>query len=170
MYNNSSFFIVFGNMDLNFTTLSKIINKSLKNCDNVTIQLGYSRNVFKNKNWNIFDFCSKEDFDFYIKKSDFVISHCGVGVITNCLKNNKKPLVITRKFKNNEHINNHQVEFCNYYKNDEIFIEISDSNDLSKFISMNKKLLKPSRNYITDLKPLKRKIFQIINKQLKGNG
>ena len=56
MSNKVKIFIVYGNMKLNFKTLSNILLNTLDPSFDVTIQLGYSNNVFNN-NYEIFDFC-----------------------------------------------------------------------------------------------------------------
>lgn len=165
MNNKLSVFIVFGNMNLKFESLISCL-KLFQNFNNVTLQLGYSNIKKNNYNWNLFDFCSKEEFEEKIKESDIIISHSGVGVISTALKFNKMALVIPRKKKLNEHTNNHQVDFVNEYKSLNIFYLFENIHDLENLILNKKYLDKPKQNYITNLEPLKKDILNYIKKNI----
>lgn len=165
MSNKLKVFVVYGNMKLDFKTLSDIILNTFDPSFDVTIQLGYSKNVFNN-NYKIFDFCDSLKFKNYIKGADLIISHAGVGVISECLKVDKKPFVVCRRSKLNEHINDHQYDFCSTYLEDNLFTKVENSIQLKNFITINKYLEKPSRNFITNLEGMKNVLYDIIDEEL----
>ena len=51
-----------------------------------------------------------KEFNETIEKSDYIITHGGVGSIIDSLKKNKKVIAVPRLGKYNEHVNDHQVE------------------------------------------------------------
>lgn len=48
----------------------------------------------------------------YITMSNIVITHAGVGTIMECINKNKEIIVLPRKEKYGEHVNNHQEEIA----------------------------------------------------------
>ena len=56
----------------------------------------------------------RADFLESIAKADVVICHGGIGVITDCLRSGKTPLVIPRRKSFGEHVDDHQVEIVNF--------------------------------------------------------
>jgi UDP-N-acetylglucosamine transferase subunit ALG13 len=99
-------------------TQDKPFNRALKMVDSaidkglikgkVIVQAGYTK--YESKNMEIFDFVSPSKMKEYIKKSDYVITHGGVGSIIDSLKENKKVIAIARLSKYGEHTNDHQVQ------------------------------------------------------------
>lgn len=51
-----------------------------------------------------------------IASSELVISHAGAGTTLLCLEMGKKPLIVTRRKKYGEHLDDHQVEFAEMMK------------------------------------------------------
>jgi UDP-N-acetylglucosamine transferase subunit ALG13 len=71
--------------------------------------------IFESNNGISFvDRLSFSEFKNAIKSAEIVISHAGVGVIIECLQLGRKPIVMPRQHVHNEHINDHQIELCNY--------------------------------------------------------
>ncbi len=59
----------------------------------------------------------------YIKKSDQIICHAGMGTIIQCWSFGKKPFVVPRLEKYGEHANDHETQICRYlYHQDKINI------------------------------------------------
>lgn len=158
-------FVVYGNMNLDFKTLTNSL-KSISHLPEVFIQSGYSEVPKLNKNWQIFDFIPRKQFLDLISLSDIIISHAGVGIISEALKFNKKPIIIARRKKYNEHTNDHQFEFLNQYVNDNIFNVFESGEELLNLIELKVFLKNPSRRFITNLDPMKKDLFLYLNKYL----
>jgi UDP-N-acetylglucosamine transferase subunit ALG13 len=81
---------------------------------------------------------SEEEYHRCISISKIVISHAGVGSIMNCIKFGKPIIIMPRKQIYGEHINNHQVELCEYIRLmcDFIFV-FNTSEELLSIIKSN---------------------------------
>jgi beta-1,4-N-acetylglucosaminyltransferase len=123
---------------------------------------------FTPKNIEYFRVTDKEKYDDYIKKSDLVITHAGMGVIIDCLKLKKKFILVPRDPKRKENWDYHQYEICSYLKekyndievlyNFEHLFELIDKN-LNKNINYDidfkknqEKLKRNLKNYLSHLK------------------
>jgi UDP-N-acetylglucosamine transferase subunit ALG13 len=51
----------------------------------------------------------KQDFDRRVTEAEYLISHAGMGTITTALERNKRLLVMPRRKRFHEHVNDHQV-------------------------------------------------------------
>jgi len=60
-------------------------------------------------NIEVSKFITATDFDHYIKHSDLIISHAGMGTIISALVNSKPIIVMPRLLKYGEHRNEHQL-------------------------------------------------------------
>jgi len=126
-------FVILGTQDKLFPRLLKEIDKQIEKGnikDEVIVQAGNTK--YKSKNMKIFDFISMNDFNEYIKKSDFIITHGGVGSILNSLKNNKKVIAVPRLYKYKEHENDHQLQIINKFANEGYILGCNKVNDLEK--------------------------------------
>lgn len=90
------------------------------------------------KNIEFFKTINKTEFDKYIKKADLIISHAGMGIIIDCIKYNKKFILVPRDCRKKECYDDHQNEICDYLKKNykEIFI-IHDLHDLYNHILLS---------------------------------
>lgn len=113
-------------------------------------------NKEKNKeDITVFSMLKPEEMKKYIIDSSFVITHAGVGTIMECVENNKEIVVLPRKEKYAEHVNNHQEEIASemekngllkkvdtYDKLKEVVIEIIRNRNNKKeniYVSNNEK-------------------------------
>ena len=103
----------------------------------------------------VFSMLKPEEMKKYIIDSLFVITHAGVGTIMECVENNKEIVVLPRKEKYAEHVNNHQEEIASemekngllkkvdtYDKLKEVVIEIIRNRNNKKeniYVSNNEK-------------------------------
>lgn len=103
----------------------------------------------------VFSMLKPEEMKKYIIDSSFVITHAGVGTIMECVENNKEIVVLPRKEKYAEHVNNHQEEIASemekngllkkvdtYDKLKEVVIEIIRNRNNKKeniYVSNNEK-------------------------------
>lgn len=78
--------------------------------DDVIIQRGYS--TYKPKYCTCYDLIPYEDMQKYNREARIVITHGGPASFIDVLALGKIPIVVPRQAKFNEHINDHQLEFC----------------------------------------------------------
>ena len=78
--------------------------------EEVIIQRGYSK--FRPVNARSFDFVSMEKAIEYIKESRLVVSHAGIGTIMLCKEYGIPMIILPRRKRFQEHINDHQIEIA----------------------------------------------------------
>ncbi len=144
-------FVTIGNQNFHFNRLlEKIEDLAANNVikDKVVAQIGYT--TFQSDYIDTVDFLAKEEFNDYIQKSRFVISHAGTGSLISSLRKGKKVISVARLKKHGEHIDDHQTEILEAFTSkgfiigtkedlsdlEEKIILINDFNPL-KFVSNN---------------------------------
>ena len=96
----------------------------------------------------ILDLIPIKDFNSYIKKSKYIISHGGVGTILDAIKMKKKVIVVPRLKEYGEHENNHQIEITDEFAKGGYIIPCKDLNNLGSAIEKIEKF-KP-KEYVGD--------------------
>lgn len=137
--------VILGTQDKPFTRLLKAIDKEIKNGnikEKVMVQAGYTK--YKSKNMEIFDFVSNDKLLELIDNANIIITHGGVGSILESIKADKKIIAIARLKKYGEHVNDHQKQIIENFKNLDYLIELNDLKDLVDTISKIKKF-KPKK-------------------------
>lgn len=76
----------------------------------VLIQRGYSR--YHPKNTDHFDFIPMDEAIEYIRRSQLVVSHAGIGTIILCKEYRIPILILPRRKAFAEHMNDHQLEIA----------------------------------------------------------
>jgi len=76
----------------------------------VLVQKGHSS--YHPKNTNYFDFVPGNAFIEYLRKAEIVVSHAGIGTIILCKKEGIPILILPRRKKYGEHMNDHQLEIA----------------------------------------------------------
>lgn len=154
-------FVILGTQDKTFPRLLKEIDNQIEKGnikDEVIVQAGSTK--YKSKNMKIFDFISMKDFNQYIKNSNLIITHGGVGSILNSIKNKKKVIAVPRLAKYKEHENDHQIQIikqfikegyilgCNKVSDLENELKKVDSFKPKKYIGSNKLMIKTIDDFI----------------------
>ena len=102
-------FVTVGNDFRDFSRLIKEVDEIAPDIsDEIVIQRGYSR--YRPKNTRHFDFVPIDTAIEYIKTSELVISHAGIGTIILCREYGIPIIVLPRREKYGEHMNDHQME------------------------------------------------------------
>jgi len=155
-------FVSLGNSKYNFDRLLNLI-ANIDSSIYVTVQMGYAEvpGALEDRNNTRFvDFLSSQEFKHEIMISTHCIGHAGVGFISSCIETNRKPAVMCRIKKHNEHLNDHQLLFARAYESDLLFDVINDMDDLYIFLETREP--RPSRKYINNLDP----IINFLNKEI----
>ncbi len=102
-------FVTVGNDFRDFSRLIKEVDQIAPDIsDEIVIQRGYSR--YRPKNTKHFDFVPIDAAIEYIKTSELVISHAGIGTIILCKEHGTPIIILPRREKYGEHMNDHQIE------------------------------------------------------------
>lgn len=128
--------VILGTQKFQFNRLLKMIDdlldeKTIK--EEVIAQIGNSD--YCPKNFSYVKFFSHEDFIKKINECDIVITHGGVGSISNALRFHKKTIVVPRNSKYNEHVDNHQYELTKKYSELGYILSATDYEELKKWLN-----------------------------------
>ena len=137
--------VTLGTQKEQFTRLLDYIeNSNIK--DKIIVQAGHTK--YNSKKMEIFDFIPYEEMDKYIDEADVIITHSGTGSVLTPLKKGKKVIVCARLSKYDEHVDNHQVELLEVFKEEGYVLELSENNNLDELYE-NIKKFKPKK-YISN--------------------
>ena len=128
-------FISVGSHKFQFNRLLAEIDRLIENntiTDKVFAQIGNSD--YKPRNYKYVDFVTQDDFNKLIEKSDIIITHGGTGVIINSIKKGKKVIAIPRLSKYKEHVDDHQIQLINEFKELNLIEAIHEVDELEKAI------------------------------------
>jgi UDP-N-acetylglucosamine transferase subunit ALG13 len=137
-------FVTVGTLSTGFDRLLKEIDMLIEKRvirEKVIAQSGSSKYTPKNYEW--FRFASKEVFGDTMKESKIVITHGGVGSITNALKFNKRTIVVPRRKQFGEVVNDHQLEITRELEKEGRIIAVYDIKDLKGALEQVEKLKIP---------------------------
>jgi len=129
-------FLTVGTHEQPFNRLVKYIDEMKRDGlidEEVVMQTGYSTYETKYCTWQ--KLYPYQDIVKYIKEARIVITHGGPSSFIAPLQIGKIPIVVPRKHKFGEHVNNHQVDFCREVERRQgniIFVE--DVNDLKDIL------------------------------------
>jgi UDP-N-acetylglucosamine transferase subunit ALG13 len=111
--NSFRIFVALGTIkDYKFTRAIDQVMRLIDEQDTVNWQLGFTK--YDNLPGKSFVDLEREQFLHLIKSSDIVICHAGIGILIDCFRAGKKPLVIPRRGNYQEHVDDHQVEIMNF--------------------------------------------------------
>lgn len=131
--------VILGTQDKPFDRLLKAIDKEIVNGnikEKVIVQAGNTK--YKSKNMEIFDFVSNDEMQEFNKSASLIITHGGVGSIIESLKNNKKIIAAARLKEYGEHVNNHQLQIIESFKDLGYLLELKKINELGAVIKKAK--------------------------------
>ena len=110
-------FITVGSQKFQFNRLLEQIDLLIEKDvikENVFAQVGASD--YKPKHYEYKDFITQDEFKEYMSKCNFVITHAGTGAIITALKSDKKVIAIPRLAKFGEHVDDHQIQLIDEFK------------------------------------------------------
>lgn len=157
-------FVILGTQDKPFPRILQALEREIKKgniTEKVVVQAGCT--TFKSNNMEIYDYLDMKTFNNYIKKSNYIITHGGVGSIIDSLKKNKKVLVVPRRKDYNEHENDHQLQITEKFTKMGYILSTTNVKNISKKIqelkeftpikykSNNKKMITKLEEYIDNL-------------------
>lgn len=110
-------FVTLGSQKFQFNRLVKKIDELVSEGeikDKVFAQIGYSD--YEPQNYEFKKFLDREEFAEKIEEADVVITHGGTGAIIGAVKKGKKVIAVPRLAKYGEHVDNHQTQIIDQFK------------------------------------------------------
>lgn len=110
-------FVTLGSQKFQFNRLLKEIDRLIE-CGKITekvfAQIGYSD--YEPKNYSYKSFLDRAEFVDIMGKCDKVITHGGTGAIIGAVKQGKKVIAVPRLAKYGEHVDDHQLQIIDQFK------------------------------------------------------
>jgi UDP-N-acetylglucosamine transferase subunit ALG13 len=107
-----STFVSVGNATQSFQRLLDAVCEIAANLPQpVVVQYG-SLSDFNCKHCQCVAFMDMQEFESQVAEADLLILHAGAGSVINAIKAGKVPIVMPRRVKLGEHIDDHQLEFA----------------------------------------------------------
>ena len=125
-------FITLGSQKFQFNRLLKAVDELIENgvlTDEVFAQTGYSD--YQPRNYKFKQFLDREEFAKYEAEAEIVITHGGTGAIIGAVKKGKKVIAVPRLSKYGEHVDDHQLQIIEQFKNQNLICGLDDCNQLS---------------------------------------
>jgi UDP-N-acetylglucosamine transferase subunit ALG13 len=102
-------FVMVGTHSLGFERLIKKMDE-IAGSTEVIMQIGTSKYLPKNAEY--FDFAGLKRIYGNIEKADVVVTHGGIGCVTDSLAHGKPTVIVPRRKRFSEHTNDHQMDLA----------------------------------------------------------
>ncbi len=130
-------FVMVGTHNLGFDRLVKKMDE-IGEKEKVVMQTGTTSYVPQNAEY--FDFAGLKSIYDYIEEADVVVTHGGIGCVTDTLAYNKPLVIVPRLKKYNEHTNDHQLDLAEEIAGEERAVMVLDIKKLEEAIEQSKQL------------------------------
>lgn len=162
-------FITLGSQKFQFDRLLKAVDELCKNGQikaDVFAQIGYSD--YTPENYKYEKFLDREQFSKIMEAADIVITHGGTGAIIGAVKKRKKVIAVPRLAKYGEHVDNHQLEIVEQFKDLNLIYACMDVQNLKEALETVQKtvygtyesntqtIIDSIKEYIEDIKEEKK--------------
>lgn len=110
-------FVTVGSQKFQFNRLLKAVDDLIEQGiikDKVFAQIGVSD--YRPKHFEYTDFTTRNEFNAKLDACDLLLTHAGTGVIVNALKKGKKVIALPRLKKYGEHVDDHQIQLIDQFK------------------------------------------------------
>lgn len=124
-------FITLGSPKFQFNRLLKAVDDLVEIgelSDEVFAQTGYSD--YQPRNYKFKQFLDRDEFAKYEAESEIVITHGGTGAIIGAVKKGKKVIAVPRLSKYGEHVDDHQLQIIEQFKNQNLICGLDDCSEL----------------------------------------
>ena len=129
-------FVTVGNVRKPFARLLNAVDRLAEEgffCgQHVLVQYGH--NTFESKECTGVAFLPMEDFVEIISNASLIICHSGAGTLMHILRAGKYPVVMPRRLRHKEHIDDHQLELVRALADDGRVALAEEADDLPRAI------------------------------------
>lgn len=156
-------FVTVGTHEQPFDRLIKEVDRLVENGDiqdEVIMQTGYCTYEPKYCTWK--KFFSYDEMNHYVETADKVICHGGPATFMSVINRGKVPIVMPRREKYGEHVNDHQLFFVKKVIRKGYPIILMDNLEASSLILKKQQSVSIKKHNELFLKDLKREISSLI--------
>ncbi|MEE3428664.1 MAG: PssE/Cps14G family polysaccharide biosynthesis glycosyltransferase [Ruminococcus sp.] len=124
-------FVTLGSQKFQFNRLLEAIDKLVaekKIKEKVFAQTGYSD--YTPRNYKFKQFLDREEFQRYTENCEVFITHGGTGAIIGAVKKEKKVIAVARLAKYGEHVDDHQLQILEQFKELGLIYACEDTSEL----------------------------------------
>lgn len=124
-------FITLGSQKFQFNRLLKAVDELVEKGiikEQVFAQSGYSD--YKPQYYRFKQFLDRDEFIEMEDNANIVITHGGTGVIVGAVKKRKKVIAIPRLAMYGEHVDDHQLQIVEQFKNRNLICGLNDCDEL----------------------------------------
>ena len=137
-------FVILGTQDKTFPRLLDAVQKqidlgNISKEEEIIVQAGSTK--YNSKDMQVMDYIDVERFNELMEKADLIISHAGVGTILTALEKDKKVIAAARLKKYGEHVNDHQKQILENFKNAGYILALENFDKLNELIEESKKFV-----------------------------
>ena len=151
-------FVMVGTHNLGFERLIKKMDE-IAGREEVVMQIGTTSYVPRNSKY--FDFTGLKSMYDYIGESDVVVTHGGIGCVTDALAYGKPLVIVPRLKKHNEHTNDHQLDLATEIAKEGRAVMVLDIDKLEDAI-------KEAKGTGVERKKEGASVVEIINEYMEG--
>ena len=159
-------FVTVGTHEQPFNRLIKEVDRLVETSvikDDVFIQTGYSTYEPQFCKWS--SLISFDKMNELMETSDIIITHGGPATFMSAIANGKKPIVVPRQEKYDEHVNDHQVDFAQQVKEKYNSIEVvTENSKLRNYLNQDLKIdgneSSNNNSFCTELRAIVKDMFK----------
>lgn len=156
-------FVTLGSQKFQFNRLLEAVDQLIEKgsiAEPVFAQTGYSD--YQPKNYPCKQFLDRAEFADVIDRADIVISHGGTGAIIGAVKKGKKVIAVPRLAKYGEHVDDHQLQLIEQFRDLNLICACCDVGELGHSIAVAKE----SRfaQYVSNTEAIIRSISEYIDR------
>lgn len=134
-------FITLGSQKFQFNRLLKAVDELCEKekivAEDVFAQIGYSD--YQPKNFSYKRFLDRDEFSVEMSKADIVVTHGGTGAIIGAIKKGKKVIAVPRRAKFGEHVDDHQFQLVEQFKELQLICECDDAEKIGDALEIVQK-------------------------------
>lgn len=128
-------FITLGSQKFQFNRLLKAVDEQVADGriqDEIFAQIGASNYIPQRFQYK--PFLSRDEFAEWQEKAEIEITHGGTGAIIGAVKKGKKVIAVPRLARYGEHVDDHQLQLIEQFKELDLICECMDCEDIYKAV------------------------------------
>lgn len=128
-------FITVGSQKFQFNRLLEAVDRQIEDGtinEEVFAQIGVSD--YRPRHYSYKDFLDREAFAQAVSAADIIITHGGTGAIIGAVKKNKKVIAVPRLAKYGEHVDDHQLQLIEQFKELNLIYRCDDCDQIGEAV------------------------------------